>query len=121
MTNVAYRIERSPERKKLTITVERDRAVVVRVPLSMSDSDIDRIVTAKGQWIREKLRHPQKYRTPAHPPGKEVVSGESAPYLGREYRIELAPTTSNEVEFDRMFIVPPARQVRRHDVLKNGM
>jgi predicted metal-dependent hydrolase len=118
MTNLAYRIERSPKRKKLTITVERDRAVVVRAPAGATDGDIDRAVIAKRQWIKKKVQHPQKYNARTHPPGKEVVSGESAPYLGREYRIELSQTASDEVEFDQKFLVPSARQARRHQVLK---
>src|ERR1700738_710553 len=100
MTDLAYDIVRSPKRRKLTITVERDRAVVVRAPTNASDGEIARIVNAKRQWILEKLRHPQKYRNRQHPPGKEVVNGESAPYLGRDYRIEIVDTPSGEVEFD---------------------
>ena len=61
--------------------------------------DDRRVVDAKRQWILEKLRHPQKYQEPPHPPGKEVVNGESAPYLGRDYRIEIAETESGEIEF----------------------
>jgi predicted metal-dependent hydrolase len=87
--------------------VERNRAVVVRAPDSASDSDIERVVSSKRQWILEKLRHPQKYQSRRHPPGKEVVNGESAPYLGRDYRIEIVETASGEIEFTHQFLVPP--------------
>lgn len=119
MMNLSYEIIRSPKRKKLTITVERDRAVVVRAPIAATDSDIERVVNTKRQWILTKLRHPQKYRNRRHPPGKEVVSGESAHYLGREYRIDIAETGSGEVEFDQMFLVPHAHQTRRRKVLRD--
>ena len=67
-----------------------------------------RVVDAKRQWILAKLRHPQKYQDRPHPPGKEVVNGESAPYLGRDYRIEVTETASGEVEFSQH--LPGARR-----------
>lgn len=119
MKDLDYKIVRSAKRRKLTITVERDRTVVVRAPEGLSDDDVRRIVEAKRQWILEKLRSPQKYEDRLHPPGKEVVSGESAPFLGRDYRIEIAETESGDVEFAHMFTVPPAHQAGRREVLRD--
>jgi predicted metal-dependent hydrolase len=117
MTDLDYTIARSPRRKTLTITVERDRTVVVRAPQAAAEEDIRRAVEAKRQWILDKLRSPQKYKDRV-PPGKEVVNGESAPFLGREYRIEVTPTESGQVEFEDKFLVPPARQTERREVLR---
>jgi predicted metal-dependent hydrolase len=117
MMNLNYEIVRSPKRKKLTITVERDRAIIVRAPTDTSDGDIERVVNSKRQWILAKLRHPQKYQNRSAP-GKEVTNGESALYLGREYRIELTETNSGKVEFDRYFLVPRTHQARRREVLR---
>lgn len=114
-----YQIVRSQKRKKLTITVERDRSIVVHTPHGTSQEEVRRIVDSKRQWILAKLRHPQKYQDWSHPPGKEVVNGESAPYLGRDYRIEITETASGEVEFSNMFLVPVARQARRREVLRD--
>jgi predicted metal-dependent hydrolase len=119
MTDFPYDIVRSPKRRKLTIMVERDRAVVVRAPVNVSDGEIARVVNTKRQWILEKLRHPQKYQNRQHPPGKEVVNGESALYLGRDYRIEIADTPSGKVEFDHQFRVPPKQQGNRRKVLRD--
>lgn len=93
MKALDYKIIRSPKRTKLSITVERDRAVVVRTPEKPTDDDVRQVIDDKRQWILEKLRSPQKYEDRLHPPGKEV-SGESAPFLGRDYRIEIADTES---------------------------
>jgi predicted metal-dependent hydrolase len=117
MTNLTYNIVRSAKRRKLTITVERDRAIEVSAPVNLSDDEIARVIDTKRQWILEKLHHPQKYRERQHPPGKEVVNGESALYLGREYRIEIVDTPSAEVEFDQQFRVPPKQQRNRLQVL----
>jgi hypothetical protein len=74
---LTYTIQRSPRRRKLTITVERDRSIVVHAPEGISDEEIHRVVASKRQWIYEKRRHPQKYHDLPHPPGKELVNGES--------------------------------------------
>jgi|SRR5579872_2282494 len=118
MTELNYSIVRSPKRKTVTITVERDRSVIIRAPQEMPDDDVRRLVDAKRQWVLQKLREPQKYKH-RMPPGKEVVNGESAPYLGRDYRIEITDTASGDVEFSEMFFVPPARQARRREVLRD--
>jgi hypothetical protein len=85
----------------------------------MTDEEVRRRVDAKRQWIFEKLRSPQKYQKRRHPPGKEVVNGESAPYLGRDYRVVLTNTPSGEVEFDSAFLVPPAQRAKRRAVLRH--
>jgi predicted metal-dependent hydrolase len=119
MMDISYEILRSSKRRKLTVTVERDRTVIIHAPQGISDSEIQRVVESKRQWIWAKLHHPQKYQNRQHPPGKEVVSGEAAPYLGRDYRIEIAETPSGDIEFTDVFLVPPARQAKRREVLKD--
>ncbi len=119
MIDICYEIVRSPKRKTLTITVERDRAITVHAPEGTSDSEIQRLVDAKRQWILAKLRHLQKYQERLHPPGKEVVNGESAPYLGRDYRIEITKTLSGEIEFSSLFLIPPTHQAKRRKVLRD--
>jgi predicted metal-dependent hydrolase len=66
-----YTIVRSPKRRKLTITVERDRAVVVHAPENASAEAVRRIVDRKCQWLMTKLKHPQKYRERPHPPARK--------------------------------------------------
>ena len=115
----AYTIKRSPKRKKLTITVERDRNVVVHVPESTPEETIREVVESKRQWIYEKTTHAQKYEKRPHPPGKELVNGESALYLGREYQIEIIPTDSTEIRFERRFFIPASLVGERRSVLRN--
>jgi predicted metal-dependent hydrolase len=117
--DLSYRTVRSSRRRTVTITIERDREIVVRAPAGMSDDEVRRRVDARRQWIFEKLRSPQKYAARRHPPGKEVVNGESAPYLGRDYRIVMTSTASGEVEFAGAFLVPAARRAMRRVVLRD--
>jgi predicted metal-dependent hydrolase len=117
--DLQYTIVRSRKRRRLTITVERNRAVVVHAPESASEEKISQMVEARQQWIFEKTRHPQKYDDLPHPPGKELVSGESVLYLGRDYQIEIAPTVSGEIEFAQKFFVPPDLADRGSEVLRS--
>ena len=58
--DITYSVKRSSKRTKVTITIERDRKVVVRAPNHASDEAIVRIVEAKRHWIYEKTRHKPK-------------------------------------------------------------
>lgn len=113
-----YEIHRSEKRRKLTITVERDRSVVVHAPTDVSDEKIREVVEAKRFWIFEKLNHGQKY-SPPPPPGKELVNGEAALYLGRSYRIEVVDTDAPEIQFAQRFIIPRSYISRRKEVLRD--
>lgn len=115
----AYSIQRSVKRRKLTITVERDRGVVVHAPEGCSDEQIEKVVTAKRQWIYEKMGHPQKYQDLPHAPGKELVSGESALYLGRQYRIEIVNSGFKEIRFEQRFLIPDTPLDKRAETLRN--
>ncbi|MBH2018415.1 MAG: M48 family metallopeptidase [Burkholderiales bacterium] len=114
-----YRIVRSTRRKTLTISVERDRSIVVHAPQGMTEEAIFQLVEGKRQWLFDKVNHVQKYQDLPHAPGKEVVNGESALYLGREYAISLTDTASGGVEFSRRFLIPLADQLKRKEVLKD--
>jgi predicted metal-dependent hydrolase len=93
------------QRKKLTITVERDRSVVVMAPLGTAPEKIREVVESRKLWIYEKLRHPQKYDST---PRKEFVSGETVLYLGRNYRLEIQKGSEESIRFLGKFIVTGA-------------
>lgn len=114
-----YTIKRSAKRQKLTITVERDRSVVVNAPEHASDEAIRKVVESKRQWIHEKINHKQKYKDLPHPPGKELVSGESALYLGRQYRIEIIEHGLEEIRFEQRFMVPMSQSGRQKDSMRD--
>lgn len=115
---LTYEIRRSSKRRKLTITVERDRRVIVHAPMTTPEAKIHEIVETKRLWIYEKLHHPQKYRELPHAPGKELVSGESALYLGRHYRIEVVKSDLPEIRFAQRFYIPASYVQKRKTVLR---
>ena len=106
--DLEYSIIRSSGRRKLTITVERDRRILVHAPEGVSEERIRELVDSKRQWLFEKTQHSQKYEAGPQPPGKELVNGESVMYLGRNYRIAITDTASGDIELAREFSVPPA-------------
>lgn len=113
-----FTVKRSSKRKRLTITVERDRSVVVHAPEGLSEARIRAVVDSKKRWIEDKQQHPQKFKTREHPPGKELVNGESALYLGRHYRIELIDSRDPKVRFEQKFIIPKWLGAGRRTVLR---
>lgn len=116
--DLIYTIKRSIKRRKLTITVERDRSVVVHAPEGISDEKIHQIVESKRQWIYDKIGHPQKFQELPHAPGKELVNGESAFYLGRQYRIELVQNSLEEVHFAQAFLIPAKIGEKKTEALR---
>lgn len=58
----------------------------VRVPEHLGDERVAAILKQKRLWIRTKVA--ELKRVPPHRP-KELVSGESFPYLGRHYRLKI--------------------------------
>ncbi|CDH44624.1 M48 family metallopeptidase [Candidatus Contendibacter odensensis] len=116
---LAYTIKRSAKRKQLTITVERNRSVIIHAPESTSEEKIRQIVESKRQWIYGKTTHTQKYRELPHPPGKELVNGESALYLGRHYQIEITLDSATEIRFEQRFLIPASFSGERKQVLRN--
>lgn len=95
------------KRKMLTLTVERDRSVVVTAPEGTSLEKIQKVVESRKLWLYEKTRHVRKYSPLPHPPGKELVAGESMPYLGRLYRIEMVEEDGG-IQLEQKFLVPRA-------------
>lgn len=113
-----YTIQRSTKRHKLTISVERDCRIVVHAPGGISEEKIRLMVESKRQWIYEKITHPQKYKDRPHPPGKELVSGESALYLGRQYRIEVIKNGLAKIQFAQRFYIPATLGEKREEALR---
>ncbi len=103
-------------RKTVTITVERDRSVVVRAPAGISDEQIQEVVESKKLWLYEKINHEQKY--PPQPVRKEFVTGETLMYLGRYYRLEITNDDEPGVRFQNRFYIARRHQVQAAQLLQ---
>ena len=58
MMELEYKIVRSPRRKKLTITVERDRAIIVHAPEGTSEED-----SSSASWTRSASGYSRSFGT----------------------------------------------------------
>lgn len=114
-----YSVVYSSNRKKLTITVERDRSVIVKAPMGTQTEKIRQIVESRKQWLYEKINYSQKYKPLLHPPGKELVNGESLPYLGRNYRLEIVDQDGLIQFTNNRFLVPKSNVDKRGNVFKD--
>ncbi len=87
MIDIEYTVIKTSRRKTIGITVSPDNKVSVIAPYSISDKDIESIVTRKTKWIKSKIKFNKQVKHPYKP--KEYVSGESFSYLGRNYRLRI--------------------------------
>ena len=83
---IAYRIVRSAERSAIAVTVNPDGAVQVAAPKGTLKAVIAEAVLSKATWI---IRQREFYRRQASGHPKLFVSGESFPYLGRQYKLKV--------------------------------
>lgn len=113
-----YDVVYSSRRKTLSITVERDRSVVVKAPTGTPPEKIHKIIESRKQWLYEKIHHEQKYHTPLHPPGKELVNGESLLYLGQSYQIAIVDSVKDITLIDNRFLVPTHQAQKRGEVFR---
>ena len=104
---LSYSVARSPKRKKLTITVERDRSVVVHAPANASDETIEQVVEAKRQWIFEKFASRPEIPEPAASAGQGTGQRRiGALPRARVPHRDRRQTEGGEIQFVAEFLVP---------------
>jgi len=113
--DLQYEIKYS-DRKTITITVERDRSVVVRAPLNTSSETIHKLVEKKKHLIFKKINGINKYPVPK--PYKEFVSGESILLLGRHYKLQIINENFEGVKFDNNFLISRSNKLKANNLLK---
>lgn len=82
-------------RKTLGIRVTREGTVEVGAPLRLSQAEIVRLVGQRGAWI---VRHQRQAAQLPLPISRQYTSGEMWPFLGREYRLQVATGRVEGVE-----------------------
>ena len=123
---IIFKIVRSNRRKTLGIYIDPRRGVVVRCPQFLKVDEIVAVVRKRAQWIIEKeevvKNHSQLNSV------KEFVSGESFPYLGRQYRLKVRKTSFEKEERCKLingrFLVEIDRQLdgeRVKEIVKKAL
>lgn len=93
-SSVNYEVIRSARRSTVAIEVAPDSRLLVRAPIGVDLDRIHDIVRSKAPWILGRLSKVKAIRQ-THTE-KEFVSGESFPYLGRNYRLKVIEDGSRE-------------------------
>ncbi|MGA9994525.1 MAG: YgjP-like metallopeptidase domain-containing protein, partial [Pyrinomonadaceae bacterium] len=114
--NLEYSVIYS-DRKTLTITVERDRSIIVRAPNHTPHERIEQLIHQKKLWLYEKVRHTQKYDLPIRE--KEFVSGTTILYLGRNYKLEVISDLFDGILFDNKFLISKSSVSDAAELFKN--
>jgi predicted metal-dependent hydrolase len=100
--NLEYKIIYST-RKNITISVERDRSVIIRAPSGTATEKIQAAIESKKLWLYEKTKHRQKYNDSLGE--KKFISGTSILYLGKNYTLTVTKEPIEGIRFDGKFIV----------------
>lgn len=88
--------------KNVTLKVKRDRSVHLTVPEKATDDYIERVIENKKDWIEAQLKHFQNdYEKPVE---KEMISGESFKYLGKNFRLKVIEDEQECVKLYRGYI-----------------
>ncbi|MDM5148221.1 M48 family metallopeptidase [Candidatus Persebacteraceae bacterium Df01] len=78
-------VKRTDRKKSASLSLDGD-LVKVTVPRSLSNNRIRDLINKRSPWIKTKLKE-QSLRPSSKP--KEFVSGETVPYLGKNYRLKV--------------------------------
>jgi predicted metal-dependent hydrolase len=91
LEGLSFSIHRSPRRRTIGITVDRDGDLAVAIPDKGDMARVEKTVRKKLFWVFTKLAEKSLLFQPI--PEKEYVSGEGFCYLGRSYRLLLVNDT----------------------------
>lgn len=105
--DLSFQVQRSPRRKTLQITVERDGSLIAAIPVQCELDRLRAFAEAKRQWIYGKLALKKAQLPMRQPMG--FLAGQGVYYLGRSYRIQLVDDGILALRNGR-FCLPRARQ-----------
>jgi predicted metal-dependent hydrolase len=96
--DLRFAVRWSTRRRTIGITVKRDGALIIAAPARTSARRLEAVARQKLPWVRRKLAEFEALGPPPEP--RRVVAGELFPYLGREYRLDLADRPPRPVAID---------------------
>lgn len=85
--DLEFEVRRSTRRKTLELTVDRGGELFITAPPKADSDRLSRFVRENRFWLYTKMAEKDARQMPVG--GKEFVSGEGFPYLGRSYRLLL--------------------------------
>jgi predicted metal-dependent hydrolase len=90
---IKYQIKRGKRKKTIGLVVQPNTSVIVLSPEFLLENRIKEVVLKRAGWILKQQERIGKLKAE---PSKDFVSGESFPYLGRQYRLKIVRSEDNE-------------------------
>ena len=87
------------KRKTLALIVEIDGSLTVRAPMRMKETDIQRFIIEKDDWIKRK----QAWVTKDAKSPRLYIDGEKFLFLGKEVLLRIVPGSKPALSMDRVF------------------
>ena len=97
--DLTFEVRRSARRKTLEITVDRGGELIITAPPGVADEVMAGFVRDKKFWLYTKIAEKEARQRPVA--GKEFVTGEGFPYLGRSYRLLLVDEQDVPLKLER--------------------
>lgn len=96
--DLAFNVRRSDRRRTMQITVDRGGELILSVPTTCPTTTMERFVHEKRFWVYARLAEKEALHTAT--PTKAFVTGESFPYLGKHYRLQLVSQQDAPVKLE---------------------
>jgi predicted metal-dependent hydrolase len=117
IANLLFEVRRSPRRKALGLTVDRNGDLVIHAPTEADESELLRWTRGKLLWVHRKLA--TKASVAKAGSGLEFVSGETFFYLGRSYRLQVKEQHGEALRREgRVFYLRPDARTRAAEHFK---
>jgi predicted metal-dependent hydrolase len=84
---IEYTLLRKPHKRHVTLTVDPHRGLRVSAPTHVTDANVEQILREKSSWVIRKLEECERLRDSI--PHHRFVSGESFPFLGQHYPLQV--------------------------------
>jgi predicted metal-dependent hydrolase len=113
-----YHLERSI-RRTLSIQIKPDSTILVKAPLFLPQSEIDKFINSKSLWIEKSLKKISKQATRNLSAIKHTYQeGDKFLYLGTEYPLQVSDVYKQKLLFNEAFIIPSAIAKRSKKAVK---
>lgn len=107
--DLTFHVKRSPRRKTLGLTVERDASLVAHLPKDADIGQVGDLIRTRLVWVHQKLASHKDIGRETVFRRPEFVDGEGFHFLGKHYRLKLVdvgpagpPTPTVRFEGDRL-------------------
>ena len=98
---INFKIQRKAV-KNINLNIRTDGTIIVTADEKVPQEFIYEFVKRKASWIKKQINYYKSYRSENHI--RELVSGETIKYLGKQYRLKVKESVQEYVKYYRGYI-----------------